>query len=38
MGVIKKLIEVKKRLDDLKNETPSISEIEKIITLKESFN
>ena len=37
MDVIKKLIEVKKRLDNLKSESPSIAEIEKIIALKESF-
>ena len=36
--VIKKLIEVKKRLNTLKTETPNIVEIEKIIDLKESFN
>jgi hypothetical protein len=36
--VIKKLIEVKKRLNTLKTEKPNIVEIEKIIDLKESFN
>jgi hypothetical protein len=35
--VIKKLVEVKKRLNTLKVEKPSIIEIEKIISLKESF-
>lgn len=35
---IKKLIEVKKRLNSLKSETPTIIEIEKIIDLKESLN
>ncbi len=35
--VIKKLVEVKKRLNTLKIEKPNIVEIEKIISLKESF-
>ena len=36
--VIKKLVEVKKRLNSLKAENPTIFEIEKIINLKESLN
>jgi hypothetical protein len=36
--VIKKLVEVKQRLNSLKSESPNIVEIEKIISLKESFN
>jgi hypothetical protein len=36
--VVKKLVEVKKRLNSLKEENPTIIEIEKIINLKESFN
>jgi hypothetical protein len=36
--VIKKLVEVKKRLNSLKAENPTIIEIEKIINLKESLN
>lgn len=35
--VIKKLVEVKKRLNTLKTEKPNIEEIEKLISLKESF-
>ena len=38
LEVVKKLIEVKQRLNTLKSETPNIVEIEKIISLKESFN
>jgi hypothetical protein len=38
LDVIKTLVEVKKRLNILKNEKPNIIEIEKIISLKESFN
>lgn len=36
-NVIKKLVEVKKRLTTLKTEKPNIEEVEKIISLKESF-
>ena len=36
--VIKKLVEVKHKLNDLKNKKPSIQEIENITILKESFN
>jgi hypothetical protein len=35
--VIKKLIEVKKRLVNLSNQTPNISEIEKVLELKQSL-
>ena len=38
LDVAKKLLEVKVRLYGLKTETPTITEIEKIISLKESFN
>jgi hypothetical protein len=38
VGVIKRLVEVKKRLTALKIEKPNIEEIEKIISLKDSFN
>lgn len=37
LDVVKKLVEVKKRLNDLKQEQPTISEIEKISVLKNSF-
>ena len=36
--VIKRLVEVKKKLNQLKSQTPNINEVEKIISLKESFN
>jgi hypothetical protein len=35
---IKKLVEVKQKLTKLKNQTPTIQQIESIVTLKESFN
>lgn len=35
--VIKRLVEVKKKLNQLKSQTPNINEVEKIISLKESF-
>jgi len=38
VDVAKKLLEVKVRLYNLKYETPTVAEIEKIISLKESFN
>lgn len=38
LDVVKKLVEVKKRLNELKEETPSINEIERISELKNSFN
>jgi hypothetical protein len=38
LDVIKKLVEVKKRLSTLKNEKVNINEIEKILALKESLN
>lgn len=36
--VIKKLVEVKKKLNNLKAQKPNIDEVEKIISLKESFS
>jgi hypothetical protein len=38
VDVAKKLLEVKVRLNNLKSEVPTVSEIEKIISLKESFS
>jgi hypothetical protein len=38
VDIAKKLLEVKVKLNNLKSETPSVSEIEKIISLKESFS
>jgi hypothetical protein len=38
VDIAKKLLEVKVRLNNLKSEIPSVAEIDKIITLKESFN
>lgn len=38
VDVAKKLLEVKVRLNNLKSETPTVAEIDKIIALKESFN
>lgn len=37
-NTIKKLVEVKQKLTKLKNQTPTIQQIESIVTLKESFN
>lgn len=37
IDVIKTLVEVKKRLNDLKAETPTLQEVEKIYNLKNSF-
>ena len=38
VDVAKRLLEVKIKLNNLKSETPSVSEIEKIVSLKESFS
>jgi len=35
---VKKLVEVKRRLEEMRKEVPDIEQIEKLLTLKYSFN